>query len=221
MTDTSEAQDSGKRYCVYEHLFPNGKRYIGISSDAEHRWQNGTGYKNQKKVWNAIQRYGWDNIEHNIIVAGITREQAATLERALIAAYDAIENGYNATIGGDEILETYLEPHVLQMITQSKHFDAKCGLQQVEDDIVSLAEKAKFNKQLARRFNEADRLVQNEFREYKTYKGQTLFYDLGNARIDCYWWTMAKILSGCIDELRNDHQPYWTEWLRVEWGIIS
>lgn len=51
-------------YCVYCHTFPNGKRYVGISSDCEKRWRNGKGYETQPKMNRAIQKYGWENIKH-------------------------------------------------------------------------------------------------------------------------------------------------------------
>lgn len=59
-----------RRWCVYEHLFPNGKRYVGITSKPpKTRWENGAGYAKdgQPVMYNAIQKYGWDNIEHNVL----------------------------------------------------------------------------------------------------------------------------------------------------------
>lgn len=32
-----EKDNDTKKYCVYEHVFPNGKRYIGISSSLKTR----------------------------------------------------------------------------------------------------------------------------------------------------------------------------------------
>lgn len=94
-----------KSYCVYEHVFPNGKRYIGITCDVEKRWRNGKGYETQGKIANAIRCYGWENVKHNIIIDGISKEQAEKLERYLIAELDTIVNGYNTTIGGENILQ--------------------------------------------------------------------------------------------------------------------
>jgi hypothetical protein len=70
---------NNKKFCVYEHLFPNGKRYIGITSKRpEARWEGGTGYDkdHQPVMYNAIQKYGWDNIEHNILFTDLTEEKA-------------------------------------------------------------------------------------------------------------------------------------------------
>ena len=67
-----------KGYCVYEHVFPNGKRYIGITSakPPEKRWNRGNGSKAQTKIRKAIEKYGWDNIEHNVIVEGLDKRIA-------------------------------------------------------------------------------------------------------------------------------------------------
>ena len=64
-------------WTVYMHKFPNEKVYIGITSQtAENRWQNGKGYKTQKLMWKAIQKYGWENIEHNILHDNLEEQYA-------------------------------------------------------------------------------------------------------------------------------------------------
>lgn len=91
-------------YKVYEHLFPNGKRYIGITRvSTNERWEkNGNGYKTQT-VFKSIQKYGWDNIEHNILFDNLTYEDACMKEKELIAKYKTMDKryGYNNTSGGD------------------------------------------------------------------------------------------------------------------------
>lgn len=95
MTDT---------YCVYKHVFPNGKVYIGITCLApEKRWGgNGCQYKGQF-VHRAIQKYGWDNIEHIIVRDGLRKEDACIAERKLIKRYKANDSryGYNLSVGGE------------------------------------------------------------------------------------------------------------------------
>lgn len=91
-------------YKVYEHLFPNGKRYIGITrKSTKERWEkNGNGYKTQT-VFKAIKKYGWDNIQHNIVYDNLLYEDACKKEKELIAKYKTIDKnyGYNNTTGGD------------------------------------------------------------------------------------------------------------------------
>ncbi len=62
-------------YTVYQHRNKiNNKVYIGITQQAlEKRWGiNGTNYKSSPHFFSAIQKYGWDNFEHNILFTGRT-----------------------------------------------------------------------------------------------------------------------------------------------------
>ena len=91
-------------HTVYKHTTPNGKVYIGITGrKPEKRWENGKGYKNNKYFYRAILKYGWENIEHDVLYDGLTKEQACNKEIELIAKYDATnpKHGYNNTMGGE------------------------------------------------------------------------------------------------------------------------
>lgn len=93
-----------ENYTVYMHVFPNGKRYIGITkADVAERWKNGFGYKAQF-VFTAIVKFGWDNIEHHILHTNLTKKEACKIEKELIEKYKSTinENGYNVDLGGDE-----------------------------------------------------------------------------------------------------------------------
>ena len=90
-----------KNYSVYTHIFPNGKQYVGITqTKPEERWRNGRGYRLQPKVYAAIKKYGWDNIEHIVLFHNLTKEEAEKKERELIRDFDTIANGYNVDKGG-------------------------------------------------------------------------------------------------------------------------
>ena len=93
------------KYTVYYHKFPNGKMYFGQTCrDVKKRWRNGgKGYKGQTFMWNAIQKYGWYNIEHRIISIGLDKDEADFQEMFYISAYrtNEPEYGYNITSGGD------------------------------------------------------------------------------------------------------------------------
>ena len=93
-------------YTVYQHKNKiNGKIYIGITSQKpEDRWgSQGCNYKSSPHFYSAIQKYGWNNFEHNILFTGLTKEQACLKEQELIKEYDLMnrEFGYNSTSGGD------------------------------------------------------------------------------------------------------------------------
>lgn len=95
-----------KTYFVYKHTAPNGKVYIGITSQKpEGRWgKDGHGYKSSGRFHFAIEKYGWENIKHEIVARGLSKEAAQTAERKLVKRYDSYnpKHGYNATPGGDK-----------------------------------------------------------------------------------------------------------------------
>ena len=80
-----------KNWKVYVHTFPNNKKYFGITcrDDPNIRWQNGKGYDkdSQSVMYNAIQKYGWDNVECEILFSGLSKKEAELKERELIALY--------------------------------------------------------------------------------------------------------------------------------------
>lgn len=98
-------------YVVYMHTFPNGKRYIGITSQKpEYRWDNGNGYLKKGKrskfgqplIARAIQKYSWEKVKHTILCENLTREEAEQKEIYLIAKYKSNDPafGYNTDNGG-------------------------------------------------------------------------------------------------------------------------
>ena len=102
-------KDDLNTYAVYCHYFPNGKVYVGLTCHGdnieEKRYgHNGSKYNKQPLVYRAIQKYGWDNIEHEIIANYINRESAINIEKDLITLYHSNEreHGYNLSPGGEE-----------------------------------------------------------------------------------------------------------------------
>lgn len=99
--------DNEKIYCVYKHTNTiNGKVYIGktCANPPEKRWRNdGSGYIQSPLFWNAIQKYGWDNFDHEIIVSNLTKEEANQMEKDCISKFQSNnrEFGYNLTEGGE------------------------------------------------------------------------------------------------------------------------
>ena len=92
------------RYCVYMHISPSGKKYIGITQQNPlKRWQKGNGYRNNPFFTNAIRKYGWDSFDHCIISENLEKEKACTLERYYIALYQTTDRkkGYNIGTGGE------------------------------------------------------------------------------------------------------------------------
>lgn len=91
-------------YKIYKHTFPNGKVYIGLTSqNVNKRWQNGFGYERQQYLYNAIKKYGWQNTIHEILFDNLTKENAEQKEIELIAQYKSNQRefGYNIENGGN------------------------------------------------------------------------------------------------------------------------
>ena len=91
-------------YKVYCHIFPNGKIYIGITKQKLYqRFKGGKGYKGKTKMWYAIQKYGWENVKHNLLYDNLTKEQAEKMEIKLISLYHSNNSdyGYNTANGGN------------------------------------------------------------------------------------------------------------------------
>lgn len=92
-------------YTVYMHtVIPTGKRYVGITcQNVRRRWGgNGCAYTKSQYFAKAIAKYGWDNIKHEILFTGLSKDEAEAKEIELIALYDLTNhsNGYNIAKGG-------------------------------------------------------------------------------------------------------------------------
>lgn len=93
-----------ENYLVYLHrCLINGKCYIGQTKlNPKERWRSsGAGYNRQTLFSNAIKKYGWESFEHIVLDSGLSKEQANIAEMKYIMLYNAFENGYNMTKGGD------------------------------------------------------------------------------------------------------------------------
>lgn len=92
-------------YTVYCHTNKlNNKRYVGITKqNPKVRWQNGYGYRGNEYFFRAIQKYGWDNFNHEILYEGLTKKQAEEIEIRLIKEWHLNNRdfGYNISHGGN------------------------------------------------------------------------------------------------------------------------
>lgn len=98
-------------YSVYQHIFPDGMIYTGLTHlvPVEKRFgKDGKRYNRNKTLWNYICKYGWDNVEHIVIQNNLSKEEAQQLERKLIAETKANGNCINTFKGGDLGGESYI-----------------------------------------------------------------------------------------------------------------
>lgn len=91
-------------YKVYAIVQPITKKmYIGCTKKSlSARFDNGNGYKKCRRLWEDIQKYGFDSFEKYVIFHGLSKEQAYEAEDALIAHFQLMdpEKGYNMRRGG-------------------------------------------------------------------------------------------------------------------------
>ena len=119
-----------KNFYVYVHTNKiNGKKYVGVTSqEPEKRWNEGRGYtKRQPHMYNAIQKWGWENFEHEILFSNLSIEEASHIEQSLIEEWHLQDRkyGYNAQSGGlthatlsDEIKEKISNAHKGKRFTE-------------------------------------------------------------------------------------------------------
>ncbi len=142
--ESNEIRD-GTKFCLYVHIAPNNKKYFGITSQSpENRWQcDGAGYKTQPLIWRAIQKYGWDNIQHIVLADNLSKEWACKLEQDLIWKYQTNnpKYGYNLTAGGDGILSYHMTEEQRKRIG-----DAGRGRHHTEEAKRKMSEKASGRK---------------------------------------------------------------------------
>lgn len=92
---------SKKEYVLYTHTnLLSGKKYVGITKqpDPKMRWgRDGVGYASNKKFYDDILKYGWENFRHEIKYQNLDYKEALFLENKLMKKYDSVNNGYNVS----------------------------------------------------------------------------------------------------------------------------
>lgn len=72
-----------RNYFVYEHVTPDGMYYFGISRNLKKRFEGGSSYKGTS-LKPHIDKWGWKNIQHNVLMRELTYEEAKRTEDMLI-----------------------------------------------------------------------------------------------------------------------------------------
>ncbi len=108
---------------LYELLFPNGKRYFGITVHTARTrfWYghvNSAKYGSKFPIHCAIRKYGKENVQINTKVIG-KLSYIKLLEISAITAYQTIDRryGYNRSPGGD--LSPMLNPDVVARMAEA------------------------------------------------------------------------------------------------------
>ena len=104
--------DIMKTYIVYKYTnVCNGKIYIGqtCQSLSDRAGKEGSGYQGCTHFYRAIQKYGWQNFEVEILANDLTKDQADIQEKYYIDLYCAKDPnfGYNLLEGGQGERQCY------------------------------------------------------------------------------------------------------------------
>lgn len=74
---------SDKIYRVYRHITPDGMIYVGVTSqDLKQRWQPSR-YR-RTSLQPQIEKYGWDNIKHEVIYTCEDKNEAYGVENEMV-----------------------------------------------------------------------------------------------------------------------------------------
>lgn len=126
-------------YCVYVHTNKiNGKKYVGQTCiKPEKRWNSGKGYKDNPYFWHAIQKYRWDNFDHEVVASKLTKEEADNFERLLIKELNATNpnNGYNLQDGGSHGQPSEVSRENIRKAAQKRNENAEWHRKQSESHI--------------------------------------------------------------------------------------
>lgn len=132
-------------FIVYKHTCPNGKVYIGITSQAlQKRFSGGkSGYRHNTHFTNAILKYGWENIKHEVLFENLSKEDACLKEIELIKLYKSNEKeyGYNNSIGGEHNKGFHLSEEAKKKVSI-----AQKGRKRTPEEIEKIRNKLKGRK---------------------------------------------------------------------------
>ena len=131
------SSEEDRHWCVYIHTNKtNNKKYVGYAKNIDNRWkENGNGYLykksdgtyKQRAFAGAINLYGLDGFDHDVIQNNLTEREAKQLEKELIALYKTncckYKNptyGYNMTDGGEGVSGYIYSKEARQKISQAQ-----------------------------------------------------------------------------------------------------
>lgn len=88
---------------IYKLTSPSGKCYIGQSTNIYQRFRDHRRDKKYKhaKLYNAINKYGYDRFKKEIIEM-CSMEELDTKETFWIRSYNSVDDGYNCDYGGQQ-----------------------------------------------------------------------------------------------------------------------
>lgn len=91
-------KDDERNHKIYKLTSPEGKVYIGESVNPKERWKQK--YKGCRRMRAAIEKFGWENFEKEIVLDGLTKEESELKEVEYIKLYKSNDPEYGYNIDG-------------------------------------------------------------------------------------------------------------------------
>lgn len=93
--------DKGSGYKVYMLTFPNGKRYIGYTGEADIETRIAKGYNHNRRISGALREYA-GQLKIDTLADNLTKQAAERQEIYFIALFNTTNRrkGYNYSTGG-------------------------------------------------------------------------------------------------------------------------
>ena len=109
-------------HCLYELEFPNGKKYLGITSNYDLRWNQQCRAAKRKQqdfpLYRAIRKFGEETVKRRLLLYG-TLEYVREMEIKAIATYNTrVPHGYNVAMGGQT--SPSAAPEVLKKMSEGQ-----------------------------------------------------------------------------------------------------
>lgn len=125
-----EQTNEERKWIIYMYTFPNGKRYVGKTCKSLKERQGSSNFNHYRGcpvLWRAIQKYGVENIQQDILFEDyMTDEYSDRLEMLCIALfktncnrYKNPEYGYNCDDGGGGVSGFHLSEEAKEKIRQA------------------------------------------------------------------------------------------------------
>ena len=103
LKNTTDIDMTENNYLIYALQSPSGRLYVGQTNNYNNRMRlHQREYSGCVAIRDAIQKHGWENIKHFILMEDLSLEEANYWEEHYISIFDCqAPNGYNLTSGGD------------------------------------------------------------------------------------------------------------------------
>ena len=213
-------------YTVYMHIFPNDKKYIGITKvKPQYRWGSNGKYHHNIYMINAIKKYKWENVKHIILYKNLTQQEAEQKEIELIAQYKSNqrEYGYNIQSGGNvHCVSEETKRKISNSTKGEKHF--MYGTHRSKKTIDKISKAAKGRKgywEGKRRTEETKRKISNALKGKKAHNmlkvlcvENGIIYDnmhIAGEKTNTYISDICKCCKGKLKTANGYHWKYYNK----------